>query len=538
MPATIGKKIQAKSIAIIGGGPSGIASLYDLTRALKDGSTLFGSKSVLKQEELKETAFDEIVAFERNPTAGGVWSKESSGDNNKDLPLPDLELLGVSANEFESDKPDKIFVKAEITPELENKLAISSVEKPVVIKKDKLDASDLHQWKSSAAYEELFTNVTNRYMSFSFDEYSREDLKGLEKKYKHLQMFQAGKDVGVYLEKVIKDNDLARYIRTNTNVERVRKLDSGKWEVVVKNQTTEGNSIIDRWYRQEFDAVIIANGKTVPYVPNLKNLNEFAKKNKDKVTVTLAKAIKNVEFISKAKKILFVGASVSAVDLIQYAFPRDLSHPSIYISRRNDVGNASSWTRVCSHAKGLVNKPEIQEFKSETNSVLFKDGTTESDFDVIIIATGYHMYYPFLDQQTNFTTEQTQNLTKFYRYTFSIADPTLALVGNTYAGFFFNRVESQAAALASVWSGHRLLPSVEEQRVWYAEKFPQKLVECTIKPWFIDPLIELALNGRPNPLEFNEDKLDHVAHNAAGKRIVEDLFFKIRDGEVTYREVI
>ncbi|GMF06398.1 unnamed protein product [Ambrosiozyma monospora] len=170
MPATIGNKIQAKSIAIIGGGPSGIASLYDLTRALKDGSTLFGSKSVLKQEELKQTAFDEIVAFERNSTPGGVWSKESSGVNNKDLPLPDLELLGASADEFESDKPDKIFVKAEITSELEAKLANSSVQKPVVIKKDKLDASDLHQWKSSAAYEELFTNVTNRYMSFSFDE--------------------------------------------------------------------------------------------------------------------------------------------------------------------------------------------------------------------------------------------------------------------------------------------------------------------------------------------------------------------------------
>ncbi|QPG74286.1 hypothetical protein FOA43_001611 [Brettanomyces nanus] len=511
--------LKINSIAVIGGGPSGITSLYDLTRALKNGHSLYGVKDIHDYETSKRTAFDEVVLFERNSDVGGVWCRSERGMKNEDPELPDF---SISPN---YEDPEQIFVKAPISKKLDTQLNNSSFKDPVFVTKKEKQPEDKYQWRSSAAYEHLFTNVPNKYMSFSY-----KSAKQLSKNYKQASVFESADEVGDYLNQIVEENNLKKNIRFNSNVERILKLENGQWEVTVRvTESQIGTSnLADRWYKQTFDAVVIANGKTIPIIPRFKNLEEFTRKTRGKTYVTSAKAIKDPKILKDAKKILFIGSSVSAIDLIQYAFPRSIEKPSVFISRRSEAKLGHDWVEFCSHSKGIVNKPEVEEFLPENQGVRFKDGTQESEFDVVIFATGYHIYYPFLEKEYVL---KHQKLLKFFLYTFSIEDPSLALIGNTYAVFFFNRVECQAAALAGVWSGSKELPSKEEQVEWYKSDFGQKLLTYHVKERFMDPLISYALQDRPHPFN-TKDTEEHVAEISQGRRILEGLFQDIRTGKV------
>lgn len=522
------KEKKIKSVAIIGGSPSGIATLYDLTRTLKDGTSLQGYKNIKDFEERKEVAFDKIVLFERNHSTGGVWCRQTRGNFNNDPSLPDLSSKG----NFED--PANVFIKAPISEELEEQLLGSSFEHPVEVEKQKSKPEDIYQWKSSAAYEKLFTNVPNQYMSFSFDPLSSKQLAELRHRYKNISGFESADDVGLYLENVLKNNDLTRYIRTSSNVERVKKLSAGGWRVFIRKTVQRAGTDIDQWYKEDFDAVVIANGKTVPIIPSFKGFREFAAKTKEKIWITLAKSLKDPRKLRTAKKILIIGSSVSAVDLVQYAFPRDLDTPSIFISRRSESHAGRDWADFCSHTRGIISKPEIDHFNADTESIIFKDGTVEKGFDAVIVCTGYHMYYPFLESKY---LKIHPNALKFFDYTFSIEDQTLALVGNTYAAYFFNRVEAQAAALAGVWSGQKYLPTLKEQLYWYKTEFPEPLKAYRVAEHFIKPLERFFLRGRKNPLD-SEEKKDHVADLGLSRSTLQIVFNKIRRGELKAEEVI
>lgn len=520
-------RFNIKSVAIIGAGPSGIASVYDLTRITKDGKSLFGEKNVAAHELRGELLYDEVVAFERNPTVGGVWSRSVFHESNPDPTLPDFDFVGDLSN------PQNIYKKFEISESFEEQLNESSFKNPVVKNTDaKIDNIIKYQWRGSGAYKGLFTNVTNQFMHFSFGELESTELDKINSKYKHIPMHQTAEDVSDYLENVVDENDLRRHIRLNSNVERVRKLDNGKWEILVSSiQILNDGSRELRWYKQYFDAVILSSGKSIPYIPEFKGLPEFVKAN-DKISYALAKTIKDPEFLQNKKKVLIVGASVSAVDLLQYTFPRDLENSNIFLSRTSSI-NAVSWVYSCSYSKGINNKPEIEAFLPEENAVKFTDGTVEYDFDAIIFATGYQTIYPYLDQKL---VEDVPNLLDFYLYTFSLGDKTLALVGNTYTSFFFNRVESQAAALANVWGNFKQLPLIEDQEKQHKENLA--LRTPLVKEIFIDPLMNLAADERPHPFSINPNKSDHTMLTAIGRQHVENLWINLRDGKVEQTEIL
>ncbi|KAG0683888.1 hypothetical protein C6P40_004418 [Pichia californica] len=527
---TIGapKTFNIKSVAVIGAGPSGIAALYDLSRTTKDGESLFNESDISKYEKEGSLAFPNLVAFERHKSVGGVWNKDAYAENNTDANYPDFEG-DADDDVIDLSNPANIYKDTPISKELEAQLQDSSFENPVRVPFDEIpDSIFKNQWRSSGAYHGLFTNVTNRYMQFSFNERIGNELKDIDTKYKHVPNFQSAGDVGDYLTNTVKKNNLAKYIRFNSNVEKVTKLENSKWEVVVTfiDSDPDGKKFIN-WYKQTFDAVVICNGKTIPIVPNIKNLVKFAKVNEDKVIFRLAKSVRDPKLLKNGKKILFIGSSVSTVDLMQYAFPRDLDNPTIYISRQSEIAG-STWITLSSHSRGIINKPTISEFLPESNSVKFSDGTIESNFDVIIIGTGYHMHYPFIDKSV---IDNNPSIFKFYKYTFSIDDPTLALIGNTYAVFFFNRVEAQAAAISGVWSNTKKLPSREEQLKDYERKPP--LIAPVIDKEFIKPLMEFSSIDRPHPFDVNKEKHDHIYHISVGSNTLLDLFFKVRNGEIS-----
>lgn len=520
-------RFDVKSIAIVGAGPSGIASIYDLTRITKKGKSLFGKKNINKYEKDGELLFDNVIAFERNSTVGGVWSKSVFHEDSPDPYLPASEDLS------DLSPPENIYKKFEISDQFEDELESSSFENPVIQKINKdLDNVIKYQWRGSGAYNNLFTNVTNQFMHYSFAELEAESLEKVNSKYKNIPMHQKAEDVSDYLEEVVQDNNLQKHIRLNSNVERIRKLENGKWEILVSSViANEDGSKVLTWYKQLFDAVIMGSGKTIPYIPKFDGLENFIKKNNKLVDIRLAKSIKNPHYLQGKKKILIIGASVSAVDLIQYLFPRDLENSNIFLSR-NSASCAVGWVNACSYSKGITNKPTIETFLPNERGVKFSDGTIESNFDAIIFATGYQTIYPYLEEDLVRTNP---NLLDFYLYTFSLADDTLALVGNTYTSFFFNRVESQASALASVWGNFKQLPSKEEQRAQVEEK--ASLITPLVKQNFIDPLMRLSVDGRPHPFSINKNKSDHTLLTASGQQHILSLWIKLRNGEIDQSEI-
>lgn len=500
-----------KSVAVIGGGPSGIAAIYELSRTLKNGHSLFGEKDVSKWEKNGELAFEEIVLFERNGGLGGVWASAARGQNKTDPEVPNLDVADFS-------DPNQIYSRAPIDDDLEKKLKTSTYSKPVTVEKTKKGPEDKYQWRSSGAYDGLFTNIPKQFLQYT---YQKEEVSP---KLNYVEHFQTVESLSGYLESVVKTNDLAKYARLNSNVERVRKLDSGKWEVVVRVSKPNGDGVIDSWYRQEFDGVILGSGATVPSIPSIPKFKEFAKTNEGKVNITIAKSVKDPAYLKDSKKILVVGSSVSAIDLVQYAFPRDLEKQPIVLSRSSPKADLD-WITFCSYAEGLINKPEIAEFLPESQGVKFADGTVETGFDTVIFATGYHAFYPYLDPKD-------PELTKFYQFTFSIADPSLASLSNIYSVFVFERLEAQVNAISSVWSHHATLPPKKDQLEWYDANYKGKLYPTAIQTTFIDPLERLGLEDRPGAF-YGKTENNPVFDLYNSTHELLSLFYKITRNEAT-----
>lgn len=516
------KKMAVKRVAIIGGGPSGIATLHELTRVLEKGKSLFGAKDVSQYSE-DELAFSKVTLFERNSSTGGAWSDSVAGKHI------DPKLPKFSGEDY--DKADSIFEKGQIPEGIE----ASSYENPVIVEEsaDTDDSKYDFQWRGTGVYEGLFTNIPAKYMSYSFDEF---DFKSVSKDYPLLNILQPATDVGDYLKGVVERNNLAPYIRLNSTVENVNKK-GDVWYVTIREEIREKGLVKQKWYREEYDAVVIGNGKTIPIFPKIKNFSEIVKTNnnrpeEEQILITHVKSIENPIFLKSSKKILVIGSNVSAADLIQYAYPRTSTSPDVFVSRRSKYQGL--WTDFALYSHGITNKVEVEEFIPESNGVKFKDGSVETGFDVILIATGYHMHYPFLDKEYFETHER---VTDFFLYTFSLSDPTLALVGNTYAPFFFNRVEAQGAALAGVWGGFTELPTAEEQAKTVDDPIVNQLTAFNIKGTFIDRLLEFAVEGRPSPFETHE-RQEHVRDLAESRRTIEKLFFDLKEGRYTAVEVI
>jgi cation diffusion facilitator CzcD-associated flavoprotein CzcO len=73
------------------------------------------------------------------------------------------------------------------------------------------------------------------------------------------------------VEGLVNRRGYADLVSYNTTVEKVTKI-NGEWEVVLR----KSGEIHDYWWREYFDAVVIANGHySIPYIPDIKGLAEF-----------------------------------------------------------------------------------------------------------------------------------------------------------------------------------------------------------------------------------------------------------------------
>jgi len=142
------------------------------------------------------------------------------------------------------------------------------------------------------------------------------------------------------------------------------------------------------------------------------------------------------------------------------------------------VGAVSSFSH-------LTSLPHLKDDETIPGSVTLSSGEKIDNIHHVILATGYHMSYPFLSHlhaddllpeqagdNTLVTTGQvTHNLHKDIFY---IPDPTLAFIGVPYHVATFSLFEFQAMAVAAVFSCSACLPEPEKMREEYKQRIERK----------------------------------------------------------------
>ncbi|KAG0681076.1 hypothetical protein C6P40_003377 [Pichia californica] len=456
-------------IAIIGGGPSGLVALNEFLHTAKDGTSTINSFITSENKLPFNPAFKDIVLFEQNSNIGGTWNYSKKTDpllpTNKDYSLPNN-------------------IRPSLSSPTENELLGTTFEKPLIrsIQSD-LVKEDL-LWNKSGVYDDLFTNVGNRLMRFS----SGYDIKSNVLKDNPYNPFIKHQNVLDYLNKFTEKNNLKSYIRFNSSIEKIYKK-KNKWIIVVVNFDRKNN--IEKWYSEKFDSVLIATGRfNIPFVPFIENMDKFIKKNPNSISHT--KSFRNIDDYEN-KKVLIVGSSIGAIDLLQYMIPKckevwlsSNSTKKITIKPKDNILKQGQWIYDILNDENAKFKRccKIKKFSNDGNSIEFEDGEKINGFDKILFATGYHLHYPFLEipenkdknyikilsgkkNESNYAFTKADNA---FLYVFTVNEPTLCYTGIAHNPLLFLTAEANAIAIAGVWSNSKKLPSINDQKKWCKEK--------------------------------------------------------------------
>lgn len=192
-------------------------------------------------------------------------------------------------------------------------------------------------------------------------------------------LFPPASVVHKYLEDYATHFDLLRYVRLCTRVEKIHwNTDSREWDVTLS--TGEG---------LEFDFVVVANGHyRKPRYPDTAGLRSWL----DSGRAIHSAWFRRPDEFAHHKKVMLVGGGPSAVDLC-----RDMTGviPLLLHSIPRPTPNGA--LAYPDDAENYKKLPRVKQYRDD-GSVLLADGSTQSDIDMIILATGYEVSFPFLSQ--------------------------------------------------------------------------------------------------------------------------------------------
>ncbi|KAJ5111232.1 hypothetical protein N7532_001767 [Penicillium argentinense] len=406
--------LPAKSVAVIGAGPSGAIAVDALAQ---------------------ENAFDTIRVFERQEKAGGCWV-------SRDDPPPRIvDFEGLAART--ADAPLKI-------PE----------QLPC-----RTPAISQDRFTDSPVYPGLETNVDAGVMSYSQEpipmirsQWSI-DRHGPETPFRHHAVIRK------YIEDLFIEKGHHGLVQYNTTVERaVKEPSSQKWVLTIRRREVVDGIPSDYWWSEQFDALVVASGHyAVPFVPMISGLEEFAARYPGSVEHT-----KHYRGPGKywGKKVITVGASVSAADTAVSLI--DTAQSPIHAVVRGRY-NPFFGDEAFKHPK-IQRRAPISRITAEDRTVHFEDGTSEPDIDNILLGTGFTWTLPFLPQVPT----RSNRVPDLYQHVFYRHDPSLVFVGAVGAGLTFKIFEWQAVAAARVLAGRATLPSDAEQEKWEQERIALK----------------------------------------------------------------
>ncbi|KAG1877752.1 hypothetical protein DFJ58DRAFT_752571 [Suillus subalutaceus] len=207
-------------------------------------------------------------------------------------------------------------------------------------------------------YDSLTTNLphpTMAYTSYSFPP--------------ETPLFPSAHVVQTYLESYAAYFNLMSLIKFDTTVLDAR-WESTQWTVTLSN----GGHFA-------YDHLIVANGHYhLPRIPEVPGLADWMENGRASHSAWYRKP----DFLGD--KILVVGGGPSGQDIV--ASMRTVSSVVVHSvaapdTPANDAGN-------------LIQRGRLIELKAN-GQVVFDDGTTEDNIDHCILATGYHMHFPFLE---------------------------------------------------------------------------------------------------------------------------------------------
>ncbi|GAN00763.1 FAD dependent oxidoreductase [Mucor ambiguus] len=426
-------KSDIQKVAVIGAGPSGLVSA----------------------RHLKEAGLS-VRVFDRNSYVGGVWVYSERPRPKPKMPTSRVarqqaeHATAAAANSATDEPQKKLF---EMTPEMQNLLL---TKKP-----------------PSACYRDLYNNTATHLMAlpdFPFPE--------------NTPLYIPHFDIAEYLENYANEFDLMPLIEFDTSVDLVTKnQEDHTWELTLSKYDVYTSGMVreTRW-KETFDAVVVASGQHQdPYVPDIKDLTAFNKIYPDKMSHSVQYR-KPEDY--KDKNVLVVGGSVSAVDIVRSleGFAK-----TITISIKGPFDSPFVIYQVLRSLipKCVDVKPEVKAFSNAEGqvdgSVIFEDDSTLDNIDQVIFCSGFNSRMPFLgdlvipkgkedvryapprpiydDVPESHVVLGPQFPLNVYRESFLISDPTMAFVGQPPFFSPLSQYDTQARAVARVWSGAALLPN-------------------------------------------------------------------------------
>lgn len=505
-----------KKVAIIGGGPAGLVSAYELSQ---------------------KNQWD-IVGFEAKDRLGGVWS-DSPGYNleSSSDAFTQLRSLGSSLAASPSPSPEMLFQENSPlfsrgdsgVPDIKPLMGTSR-DKPLRLERRPMLRDGLVASSKTGVYAGLLGNVPGEFVDF----YTGREGSSTAHPRADLEPLVTLEEIQTKVEGFVSDFSLEQYYRQHTTVEFLDKLAADKWILVAKRSLPD--SRFDEWYAETFDAVVVANGHyQVPYIPfymskptdTPSNIHEYNRKYPGNlvhvrdIDMWYAKAPlaspPRESLQVAAQRIVIVGKSFSCMDILKRLVPLKRESPGLEIIISTNTpplpdnkANPFYWfDEWLVRTADVSVHSQIAQFVTDgaTPTVRFQDGAVVDNVANIIFATGYVYCFPFvsprlLENYKIFVTPDPRNLdqtpsnisrvTGLYLHTLSIADPTMGFVGissNTNFRSFhisakvlegvwsrFNKLcqeqsPKDAPYYDSVWS--QVLPTVEKQLEWSKKRLSQ-----------------------------------------------------------------
>ncbi|THH11403.1 hypothetical protein EW146_g8056 [Bondarzewia mesenterica] len=221
---------------------------------------------------------------------------------------------------------------------------------------------------STPLYDSLTTNLPHLIMGYPSFPFPPET-----------SLFPSSATVEKYLQDYATHFDLLHYIRLNTRVEETRwNISEQVWKVKLSS-----GELLD------FDFVIAANGHyRLPRYPDTPGVNKWL----DSGRAMHSAWYRRPQDIAHHQKVVVVGGGPSAIDI-----STDMRNVGTVL--HSVPGEAYlEYYAYPPDADDYKKKVKIAEYK-DNGDVLFEDGTTESNVDFAILATGYQFSFPFLPHQ-------------------------------------------------------------------------------------------------------------------------------------------
>ncbi|KAF2664442.1 FAD/NAD(P)-binding domain-containing protein [Microthyrium microscopicum] len=260
----------------------------------------------------------------------------------------------------------------------------------------------------------------------------------------------------------------------NTTVEDVTraytKVDTSRevWRLTLRR--FDASRQVDVWWKEEFDALIIANGHySVPFIPQVPGLEPYMVKFPNRVSHS--RSYRSPELYTN-KRVLVIGNSASGKDITTELVHSGIVKLPVYQSRRS----RSRWDGN-EPPEGVAWKPVIVEYDKIAGDIIFQDDPRlrSTEIDAVIYCTGYKPSFPFWNSKVNggqLFDYSTGTLINSYQHTFSRKFPDSLGIFGFPRVLTFRSFEYQAVALARLFAGRNAtpLPPLKEQENWEKQR--------------------------------------------------------------------